>query len=104
MPSPGPGLTTPAGLFTKAVTEASAASAQSCTCTWVHSVPGARLHRDPVTTRKTERQGRKRGERDKRLKRPHPQSCVQALSVVQSISCTIYCTDQLNNTKKAIFF
>lgn len=81
MPSPGPGLTTPAGLFTKAVTEASAASAQSCTCTWVHSVPGARLHRDPVTTRKTERQGRKRGERDKRLKRPHPQSCVQALSV-----------------------
>lgn len=50
-----PALTTPAGLFTKAVTEASAASAQSCACARVHSVPGPTgLHRDPVITGKTE--------------------------------------------------
>lgn len=78
----GPTLTTPASPFTKAVTEASAASAQSCACARVHSVPGLTgLHRDPVTTGKTERQGR--GEREKRLKRPptHSQSRAEALSV-----------------------
>ena len=71
----GPTLTTPASPFTKAVTEASAASAQSCACARVHSVPGLTgLHRDPVTTGKTERQGRKRGEREKAEAPPHPQS------------------------------
>ena len=69
----GPALTTPAGLFKKAVTEASAASTQSSACARVHSVPELTgLHRDPVITGKTERQGRKRGEREKGEAPPPP--------------------------------
>lgn len=68
---PAQGLTMPAGLFTTAVTEVSAAAAQSCTWAQVHRVPGAtgstRTWFSPGKPRGKEG----RGQRERRLKR-HP--------------------------------
>lgn len=73
---PAQGLTMPAGLFTTAVTEVSAAAAQSCTWAQVHRVPGATGSTRTWFSTGKPRGKEGRGQREKAGSATHPQSCV----------------------------